>query len=249
MFGQPPVQQCLKFSLDVIHVRLLQLMYNISIEFVSITFPQHVSIFEKWGYSGGGWVFEKLISRNSASLIEIGSLPRGTDPLRTWLGNIFCLLLCWNCEAAPRFWKLWYVSHGAIVKLPALPEACVVPRWEKTWGRRKCNFKLRVGRGVRNEQCSLWQWATLTAPELGRSGGTGRAWGATGTDGLSPRATWCQCLSAACGEGVEIVMAWGEICSIQRSFGREKEKPFSAVLLPPCPFLSWEVESHLYESL
>lgn len=27
--------------------------------------------------------------RNSASLIEIESLPSGTDPLRMWLGNIF----------------------------------------------------------------------------------------------------------------------------------------------------------------
>lgn len=92
---------------------------------------------------------------------------------------------------------------------------------------------------VRNEQHSLWQWATLKAPELGRSGGTGRAWGATGTDVLSPRATWCQYLTAARGEGVEIVMAWGEICDIHSTVGREKEKSFSAVLLLPCPFLCW----------
>lgn len=47
LFGQPPVQHGLGFCLNLLGAKAIQIVYSISIEFISILFPRFVSFFDK----------------------------------------------------------------------------------------------------------------------------------------------------------------------------------------------------------
>lgn len=119
-----------------------------------------------------------------------------------WESFFSPLLLFWKCEVPPQIWKLG-VYH-VVVKLPVLPKACVIPCWEKPGERENVISDCLWATVWENEQCFSCQWARLAGSELGRSRGAGRAWGATGADGLSTHASshmqccvWCLLLCPA----------------------------------------------------
>lgn len=150
------------------------------------------------------------------------------------------------------------MSHSAIVKLPVPPEACVIPCWEKNWGKRKGNFKLQVGCGMRNERCSPWRWATLARIRAGRSGGAGRAREAAGTDGLSPAGprgvstTLAGCPLGLCGGEKGKILnlkegsARSRVLLKKKRINRSPWVQFLSHRALPC---AEDVESRLYESL